>query len=204
MSRHLLRLALIAGAVLIAEPGSAQSREREDVHLRNDCRLASQVLRTGHPAPRRTWALGTIRRCDTSGPEVLATVWRERAPSDTTELGELFAATRDFNDRRVVDAVVDVARRTQASETTRIYALALLFNYAAPGFYIDLQDLLHPGNHLPPLRGRSHDTRAHETRAVLGDLRPEVREVLSSVVASEPESRVGVVASTVLRLLVHL
>jgi len=201
MTRRVSVIALLAGAVLSAGPLSAQPGEREDAHLRNDCRLAAQVLRTGHPAPRHAWALGAIRRCDISGPEVLAAVWRERVPSDTVELGELFAATRDFNDRRVVDAVADVARRTQAPETTRIYALALLFNYAAPGLYVDFHDLLHPGSHLPALSSVSHDTRAQETRALLGDLRPAVREILGSVVAAEPASRVGSAAGIVLRLL---
>lgn len=204
MTRYLLSLALVAGAVLIAEPLSAQADEREDVRIRNDCRLAAQVLRTGHPAPRRAWALGAIRRCGTSGPSVLADVWRERAPSDTTELGELFAATRDFNDRRVVDAVAEVALRAQAPETTRIYALALLFNYAVPGQYLDFQDLLQPQGILPALSSMSHDTRAHETRAMLGDLRPEVRELLGSVIATEQDSQVGKAAGIVLRLLSHL
>lgn len=30
---------------------AAQSSERDDDHLRNDCRLAAQVILTGHPAP---------------------------------------------------------------------------------------------------------------------------------------------------------
>jgi hypothetical protein len=204
MSRNWVPIVVAAAALLAFRPLVAQQGEREDPHLRNDCRLAAQVLRTGHPAPRRTWALDVIRRCDASGPEVLARVWRERAPSDTTELGELFNATRDFNDRRVVDAVADVARQRDAPETTRVYAMTLLFNYAVPGMYINFQHLLQPRGILPSLSSMSHDTRADETRAMLGDLRPEVRQVLESVVASEPGSRVGMAASTVLRVLAHL
>ncbi|HST59286.1 MAG TPA: hypothetical protein VLK84_11365, partial [Longimicrobium sp.] len=165
------------------------------------CRMAAQVLRTGHPAPRHEWAMDAIRRCDASGPAVLASVWREAAPSDTTGLDLLFNATRDFNDRRVVDAVAAVARRTGAPETTRIYAFALLFNYAVPGRYLNIEQLLQPGEFPPRIRYFTHDDRGDSTRAILGDLRPEVSEVLRSVAAAEPSSRVGIAAATVLRRL---
>jgi hypothetical protein len=194
-------LVLAAGAVLACRPLSAQPGELQDAHRGDDCRLAAQVLRTGDPAPRREWAMDAIRRCDASGPAVLASVWREAAPSDTTGLGLLFNATRDFNDRRVVEAVSDVARRREVPETTRIYAFALLFNYAAPGRYIIIQQLLQPGEFPPRIRYFTHDDRGESTRAILGDLRPEVSAILRSVAAAEPGSRVGIAAATVLRRL---
>ena len=193
--------ALVVATLLVCAPASAQRGEANDPHLRNDCRLAGQVLRTGNPAPRYEWAMDAIRRCDVSGPVTLASVWREAAPSDTTELGRLFNATRDFNDRRVVDAVADAARRRDAPETTRVYAFALLFNYAVPGRYIIIQQLLQPGEFPPRVRYFTHDDRGDSTRAVLGDLRPEVSALLRSVAVAEPGSRVGVAAQTVLRRL---
>lgn len=188
-------------AVFLSLPLSAQPGERDDPHLRNDCRLAAQVIRTGNPAPRREWAMGAIRRCDQSGPATLADAWRTPVPAEPSQLDELFNATRDFNDRRVVDAVATVARDASTPDVTRIYALALLFNYAVPGLYIDTDDLLHPGDTPPGLGGVSHDTRAHTTRAMLGDLRPQVRELLESIIAREPAGRVGVAAATILRYL---
>ena len=142
-----------------------------------------------------------IRRCDASGPAVLASVWREVAPSDIMGLDLLFNATRDFNDRQLVDAVAEIARRSNAPETTRIYAFALLFNYAVPGQYLDIEQLLEPGEFPPGISFVTHDYRAHATRAILGDLRLEVGEVLRSVAAAEPASRVGLAAETSLRLL---
>ncbi len=201
MSKYAIVAAVVAATFLACAPAAAQPRERNDPHVRNDCRLAAQVLRTGHPAPRREWAMDAIRRCDASGPAVLASVWREAAPSDTTELGMLFNATRDFNDRRVIDAVADAARRRNAPETTRIYAFALLFNYAAPGSYLNMKQLLEPGEFPPRISFITHDDRAHATRAILGDLGPEVSAVLRSVAAAEPDSRVGIAAATVLRRL---
>jgi len=193
--------ARVAVALLVCPPLSAQAGERHDPHLRNDCRVAAQVLQTSNPAPRREWALDTIRRCDESGPPALAEFWRRAAPSDMEELGRLFNVTRDFNDRRVVDAVAETARLGSAPETTRIYAMALLFNYAVPGIYIEAGDLLDPTIRFPTMGWVTHDDRADSTRALLGDLRPEVSEVLRSVTAAEPNSRVGVAAATVLRSL---
>lgn len=197
-NNHSLALVALAAAVVSA-PLSAQPGEREDPRLRNDCRLAAQLLQTGHPAPRRDWALDAIRRCDDSGPQVLAEVWRSAVPSDPEQLAELFNASRDFNDRRVVDAVADLARRTEAPETSRIYALTLLYSYAVPGLYIDTDDLL--SGRRPSIGSVSHDTRAHETRAVLGDLRPEMSTLLAEIAGAERDTKVGTAAATVLRYL---
>lgn len=111
----------------------------------------------------------------------------------------LFNATRDFNDRRVVDAVMDVARQTTADETTRIYAFALLYSSAMPPGYLDVDDLLNPGDTPAAMGWFTHDTRTRVTRAVLGDLHEEVRAVLQSIAESEPGTRVGIAAGAVLR-----
>lgn len=198
LRNHSFTIVALAG-VIFSTPLSAQPGEREDPHLRNDCRLAAQVIRTGNPAPRREWALDVIRRCDQSGPQVLADVWRSAAPTDPEQLAELFNASRDFNDRRVVDAVADLARRSGAPEEARIYALALLYSYAVPGLYIGVDDLL--SGRRPGISSVSHDTRARETRAALGDLRPEICALLAAVVDSERDTRVGTAAAAVLRYL---
>lgn len=198
LRNHSFALAALVG-VIFSTPLSAQPGEREDPHLRNDCRLAAQVIRTGNPAPRREWALDVIRRCDQSGPQVLADVWRSATPSDPEQLAALFNASRDFNDRRVVDAVADLARRSGAPEEARIYAFALLYSYAVPGLYIGVDDLL--GGRRPGIGSVSHDARTRETRVALGDLRHEVCTLLAAIVDSERETRVGTAAATVLRYL---
>lgn len=187
--KHSAGMLIVLAAVLLWKPLSAQSGERTDPHLRNDCRLAAQVLRTGNPAPRREWALDAIRRCDVSGPDVISDLWRNAAPSDPGALGQLWNATRHFNDRRIVDAVAEVALRKTAPDTTRIFAFTLLFSYAHPGAYVDEADLLDPGETPPPVSSRTHDTRMDETRARLGGLRPEVAELLETIAAQEPGSR---------------
>lgn len=191
---------LLFVAVLVSGPLAGQDSER-DPHVRNDCRLAEQVLRTGHPSPRKEWAWYAIRLCDISGPQVLADLWRNAAPAEPEQLRRLFSATREFNDRRVVDAVADAALRPGMPETTRIFAFTLLYSYAVPGIYIDARDLLNPGNLPPGTSSFSHDERTYRTRELLGDLRPEVRRILRSVIDAEQNSRVGIAAGTVLRRL---
>lgn len=201
MARYIGLAVLVAAAGSSCAPLAAQAVESGNAHLRNDCRLATQVLQTGRPAPRREWALEAIRRCDQSGPAALAEFWRREAPAEVAELDLLFNATRSFNDRRVVDAVAEVARRRTAPETTRVYAIALLFSYAVPGRYIKVADLLHPREQSARMSAVSHDERARGTRAVLGDLRPEVGALLRIVAHSEPGSRVGIASAIVLRRL---
>jgi hypothetical protein len=138
-------------------------------------------------------------RCEVSGPQVLAGVWRERAPLDTADLGALTNATRDFNDRSLVEAVAEAARRPGAAEATRIHAFALLFSYAVPGIYIDARDLLQPGDQQIGTYSVTHDTRTYHTRESLGDLRPEMGALLRAIVEAEPASRVGKAAAMVLR-----
>jgi hypothetical protein len=197
MLRH-RSLVAIAWAIVAASASlAAQPGERDDPHLRNDCRLAAQVIQAGNPATHREWALDAIRRCDDSGPQVLADVWRTNAPWDRGALARLFNATRDFNDRRIVDAVADVARRSGAPETTRIYALTLLYSYAVPGLYIEPDDLINDVR--PAVSAVTHDDRVKQTREILGDLRPAVGELLAGIVAREPGSRVGTAAAAVLR-----
>jgi hypothetical protein len=201
VSTHWWRAAFAVVAVLAGTPLSAQTRERDDVHLRNDCRLAAQVISTGHPAPRREWAYGIIRGCDESGPRTLAMAWRTSVPGDPASLGLLVAATRTFNDRSVVDAVSDVARNRDAPEAARVHAFTLLYSYAVPGLYVDAGDLLDRPDAPPAIVAVSHDHHVHQTRASLGDLRPEVGRLLGEVVATEPATRVGCAAASVLRYL---
>lgn len=201
VSVHRWIAALGVGAVLAGTPLSAQPREGDDVHLRNDCRLAAQVIGTGHPAPRREWAYGIIRGCDESGPRILAMAWRSRLPGDAASLGQLVAATRTLNDRSVVDAVSDVARNREAPDAARVHAFALLYSYAVPGLYVNPGDLLDRPDAPPAIIAVSHDHHVHQTRAILGDLRPEVGRLLGEVAAAEQATRVGRAAASVLRYL---
>lgn len=49
----LILLVLAASPVLAQGPEYRPYREREDVHLRDNCRLAAQVIETAQPAPHK-------------------------------------------------------------------------------------------------------------------------------------------------------
>lgn len=200
----MMRAILLIGSALLtlaARPASAQTSERQDPHVRNDCRLAAQIIRTGNPSPHRAWAYEAIRYCEESGPDVLVAVWRTAAPENRIALMELVRATGNFNDMRIVNVLAEVFGSGRHSDTTRIYAGVLLYSYAVPGIYLDEDDLLKGEKRSPAMRMVSHDTRADNTRATLGDLRSKVFEVLTSVATAESGGAVGNAARTMVRLL---
>jgi hypothetical protein len=190
---------MLCCAVFGAGPISAQPRESTDVRLRNDCRLAAQVVRTGHPSPHREWAYGVIRQCGESGPPAVAARWLTAPPNEREDLRELIGATAAFHTRNVFDAVATVARAPSANERVRAYALALLHSYAHPGRSLSAEDLLHPPNGRPPrIYSSSHDGNPDDP-ATLGDVTAEVREILRGIIEAEPGTDAARMACEVLR-----
>lgn len=126
----------------------AQRRETADIHLRNDCRLAAQVVQTGHPAPKFDWAISTLQLCDESGPPALAAAWRAAAP-DTAVLGMLVYTSQRLRDQRIAAAVLEALQDASRPQIVRLSAIRLLISYAAPGRTASLGNLLNPGD--PPI-----------------------------------------------------
>lgn len=178
-------------------PGAfAQGSERDDVHLRNDCRLAAQVIRTGHPAPQRGWAYSVVRLCDQSAPAVLAERWANTA--DTLELAQLAGASAQFPTRVVFDAMASVVRAPADREAT-IYAMAVLASFAKPNVGLSLWDLRHPRDgRLPRMVATSGD---RVRQGDLGDVRSEVLNLLRHAQANSPDPDVRRVASEFLGFL---
>jgi len=116
------------------------SRESQDVHLRNDCRLAAQTLTKGHPAPKTDWALSIIYRCDASGGPALQALWA--APTvDSVALQQLVTASSKLLDQRVYDAVTATARNTGAPRSVRFAAMRVLAAFVSNTTFIDPDDL---------------------------------------------------------------
>lgn len=131
--RYVAVLLGLALGALLPETAAAQRErrgtEKDDVHLRNNCRLAAQVLETGYPPPHRRWALDQILACEQTGGTALATVWRV-APVDRSALARLMYVSRAMRDRRVFDATV-VAALDQARPTlVRLAAISVLTSFA--------------------------------------------------------------------------
>jgi len=116
------------------------SHESQDVHLRNDCRLAAQTLTKGHPAPKTDWALSIIYLCDASGGPALQALWA--APTvDSVALQQLVTASSKLLDQRVYDAVTATARNTGAPRSVRFAAMRVLAAFVSNTTSINPDDL---------------------------------------------------------------
>lgn len=197
MSLNIIRLALLCMLTLSAQGAVAQGSERNNAHLRNDCRLAAQVIRTGHPAPRLGWAYSIIRLCDQSGPTVLAERWANAA--DTLELAELAGASAQFPTRAIFDATASVVRGPAGREAS-VYAMAVLVSFVSPQVGLNLQDLRHPRDGRPP-RIVSASGGDPIGPGDLGDVCPEVLAVLREASSNSRDPDVRRVASEFVRFL---
>ncbi len=112
----------------------ADGQESRDVHTRNDCRLAAQVIRTGHPAPHTERAYGAIQQCDETGVAVLVGQWR--TVSDSLEVVYLAWASSRFPRRVVFDAISEVVLSSAASTEARLQGMSLLATFAKPNVFL--------------------------------------------------------------------
>ena len=169
MKRLLMVLAAAAllgtnvGAGVAQEPEYQQKRERGDVHRRNDCRLAVQILLSGQPANKREWALDTIALCDESGPPVLARMWREVA-EDSASVDHMIYRSVHMRDRRVYDVVLAIARDRSVPALKRAAALHLLGRWARPGFTLEYEQFFAPGFESVEKNGVQYSSMSHDTQ----------------------------------------
>ena len=181
--------------------GVAQARESTAAHLRNDCRLATQVLTTGHPPTRRAWALERIDLCDRSGPGVLIQMW-SRVPVTRAALEELEVPSTRLWDRRIYTALADIARNGNEPELKRIIALDVLTAYAAPGRGMPLDELLDPRpDSIRSIRTTAVDYSPHTVGAepLPATITDDVAVLLRTLADEQPTSAVGIAAHRLLR-----
>jgi hypothetical protein len=121
-------LALALGALLPETAAAQRDRrdtEKDDVHLRNNCRLAAQVLETGHPHPHYGRAINLILPCEQSGATALANVWRT-AREDRAELERLTYVSSAMRDQRVFTATVGALQDQTRPRLVRLAAMSVL------------------------------------------------------------------------------
>lgn len=134
---------LVMALLLNASTLYAQA-ERDSGHLRNYCRLAKQVLETGHPAPHAGWALRQIGACGpaTQGGAVATAVRRLRAESDTAVLRQYWRASRYLLDGELFRASYEIAGDAAASTEARVFALLSLLHTVRFGRSAEYQHLI--------------------------------------------------------------
>ncbi len=197
------RVALTAiAAFCAAMPLAAQSvSERTDLHLRNDCRLATQNLATGEPGPLHNWALGVIGQCEVSGGTALAAIWSS-PPSDSADLEQLYAASAHIRDRQIFDAARGVSLNTAAPTLTRLAALRVLAAYVNHRILTNFDFLSAPVEPGVRLRGyRDHSAPIEGRSPLNAGTEEEIRGLLRTLAANDPDARVRYAASYLLDVL---
>jgi hypothetical protein len=127
-------IAGVLAALLLSAPSSSSvvaQANPDSVKLRNDCRMAAQVLTTGHPGPHIDDALTTIGLCGPEAEGALLETWENDAFSER-EFGILVTSTRAVANPRLVEAMFDVASNRGYSTVHRVAALLVLTTYADP------------------------------------------------------------------------
>jgi hypothetical protein len=116
-------------------PGCAFAQARPDsIHARNDCRLAVQVVETGHPAPHSDWAYEYVVNCGRAGGSALASAMRRaRSSSDVAELEAMTRSLRTFRDGEVFVASLEIAGDKSASVPARVLAFRSAIASESPG-----------------------------------------------------------------------
>ncbi len=122
---------LFGFSLLVSAPAHGQSNSQNDENrLRSDCRLAAQVIETGHPAPKKEWAYDFIHVCSESG-AALASSWSQTLTGeDLTTRGQRSA---EVNDGRVMLAALAVATSEARSSEERRSALDVVTMIYRPG-----------------------------------------------------------------------
>jgi hypothetical protein len=207
-----MRLPIILGAAVLTLAGVssalAQTDRPDEVHLRNDCRLAAQVLNTGQPANKREWAIGTISLCAQEGPPILARMWSQ-VTSDSAQADSILDLSSRLRDARIAEAATAVAKDAGKTDAVRLAAIVLLIRYADPYSGLSVRLLAVPQGWTPgrPVRSLSGGRSPHAIYQTGGGsaLPPtftnDVIRLLRSLASSDPSVRVRYAAEALARRL---
>ena len=131
MTNCAARLLIAATCCVVANPVIAQTARPDSVRLRNDCRLAEQVLTRGHPADKKDWAWGVIPLCGDRAVAPLVRIWQSRSVS-SERLGALVSATAELPDRRLYGELRRIAEDAGAPAQLRVAAIVAQAAYVVP------------------------------------------------------------------------
>jgi hypothetical protein len=114
----------------------------DSVKQRNDCRLAAQVLSTGHPATHYSWALDQAWDCPAAGGALAERLRSSASTSDVAVLDALTAPTLKLRDGRIYASALALAADKQATPESRVFAARTLIYSMRPGGGIEYAALL--------------------------------------------------------------
>lgn len=121
------QLLIVLGTATAATAQGTGLSVADSIELRNDCRLARQILVHGQPANKRPWALGIIPNCGIDGADALTHELRDTrgAQARTPELDALANAATDVIDGEIYRVAIEVAVDPSAGEAARVHALGV-------------------------------------------------------------------------------
>lgn len=173
--------------VLPSTPLGAQANP-ESVKMRNDCRLAAQMLSTGEPAPKVQWAWEMIYSCPESGSAAAAGLRRLRADADTGNFSPVTRIAFSVRDGDLFTAALEVAGDRGASTVARGASFFVLITQLTADRYVDFDDISRARSLLCPL-GSIDDRGTPMTLTPLpADAAARATAVASSVAESSQES----------------
>ena len=188
LREHVLRCFAAAAALLVVSslPLTAQGQDTAlAARHRNECRLASQVLTTGHPDTHRDWALNFIGSCKSDGPAALAIQWTTAAARGA-ELEGLVRSSARLRDARLYRQLRETAQDISTPPAVRVGAMLVLSRYSDPNNAIWLTDLRPPSPILRiPLIGSSGvDNAQIDGDEHIGPVASEVLALLDGIAAA--------------------
>jgi hypothetical protein len=162
---------LIAALMLLVASAAAAQVRPDSVKLRNDCRLAAQVLTTGNPAPHVQWASWVIRGCPDAAQVVVRAVGQHRRSSDTVFLNAVTAPASEIRDRRLYEVALSILTDPSASTEARVFAARMLAWLYLPNAHLTYRDFVDPSGAGDSLCGAKRPPM--DLRIVRGTLLPD-------------------------------
>ena len=188
-------------SLCLAIPCIAQAQADPDtVKLRNDCRLAAQVLSTGQPAPHRDQALATIGRCGAEGAAALVSLWGGSF-ADRAELVQWVGATRRVATDAMADRLFSIMADPSSPLDKRLATMMVMVTWVDPHALPRFEDLRDRG---PEASGARFWMIDHATpvwgRSSLGPgFIDRLRSALEGLAASDPVTEMRAAAEITLR-----
>ncbi|HEU4640855.1 MAG TPA: hypothetical protein VFS44_00280 [Gemmatimonadaceae bacterium] len=132
---------LLMIATLRPAPAHAQTNA-DSTYIRRECRLASRIIATGHPAPHERWAEGFITNCGREGGAAIAAGMRAlRTETDIAALSRQTIHAHILRDSSVFAVAMEIAADRGASIPARVFAFRSLLFLLKPDRQVSYRDL---------------------------------------------------------------
>jgi len=183
------QLIVAASALSALQPIALRAQratEAIDAKVRADCRLATQALSEGHPAPKWDWAMGAIVRCEQTGGPTLAELWLSTT-IDSTALAQLVRSSRRLADGRLFEVLLAVAADGEAGWARRTSAMRVLASFVWPELQISDANLRALPDSINPIGHVDHPAQIAGAVPLPADANARVRALLLSLASDDPD-----------------